>query len=68
MANERYVADMVGKRVEKVLQMLEKLPNLKDPHCEFAILRSCLALPKVVYLHAENQHSHRPVIVALAEV
>ena len=26
------------------------LPLLKDPHCEFVLLRSCLALPKVMFL------------------
>ena len=28
----------------------ELLPLLKDPHCEFVLLRSCLALPKVMFL------------------
>ena len=41
----------MGKKLEgKVEKITEKLPLLRDPHCEFVLLRSCLALPKVMFL------------------
>ncbi len=37
------------KRVEKVQEILERLPDLQDTQMETTILRSCLALPKVSF-------------------
>ena len=38
------------KKVDKIRHTTELLPLLRDPHCEFVLLRSCLALPKVMFL------------------
>ena len=38
-----------SKRVEKVKQSIAKLPDLQDSQMEMALLRSCLALPKVSF-------------------
>ena len=35
--------------MDKVGKLLEKLPSLKDPHSEFALLCSCFSLPKVAF-------------------
>ena len=36
--------------IEKVRLITELLRHLKDPHSEFVLLRSCLSLPKVMFL------------------
>ena len=52
------------ERVEKVRQITELLPLLEDPHSEFVLLRSCLALPKVMFnLRAVNTMDHQDVLV-----
>ena len=38
-----------SKRVEKVKQSIARLPDLQDSQMEMALLRSCLALPKVSF-------------------
>ena len=45
-----FVRDVLEEKVEKVHHITESLPLLKDPHCEFVLLRSCLALPKIMFL------------------
>ena len=45
-----FVRGKVEEKVEKIRQITEMLPLLKDPHCEFVLLRSCLALPKMMFL------------------
>ena len=40
-----FVKDKLNARVEKVQEVVELLPLLEDPHTEFVLLRSCLALP-----------------------
>ena len=47
---DAYAREVLLGRIEKVRQVTELLPLLKDPHCEFVLLRSCLALPKVMFL------------------
>ena len=41
---------VVEKKVEKVREVTELLPLVEDPHTEFALLRSCLSLPKLSFL------------------
>ena len=51
------------ERVEKVRQVTELLPLLQDPHSEFVLLRSCLGLPKVMFmLRAVNTTDHQEVL------
>lgn len=45
-----YVREKIEEKVEKIRNTTEQLPLLRDPHCEFVLLRSCLALPKVMFL------------------
>ena len=44
-----FMAQFVKKRVEKIKSITAELPSLHQPHLEFVLLRSCLALPKIVY-------------------
>ena len=47
---EAFVREALHDRTEKVRQSTELLPLLQDPHCEFVLLRSCLATPKVMFM------------------
>ena len=47
-------------REEKVQDIVQLLPLLKDPHSEFVLLRSCLSLPKIMFmLRAVNTTAHQ---------
>ena len=45
-----FVRQTLEAKIEKVRLITELLPLLKDPHSEFVLLRSCLSLPKVMFL------------------
>ena len=45
-----YVREKIAEKIEKVRLITELLRHLKDPHSEFVLLRSCLSLPKVMFL------------------
>ena len=49
VGNEEAVKEALQKRVDKVEQITSLLHNMKDPHMEFCLLRSCLALPKIMF-------------------
>ena len=44
-----FTQETIIKRINKVKEITEKLPLLKDGHTQFALLRSCLSVPKVMY-------------------
>ena len=50
IGSEAYIEDIVSARVDKLEEVVAKLPSLKDAHSEFVVLRSCLSIPKVTYL------------------
>ena len=53
----------VVEKIEKVLQVTELLPHLREPHLEFVLLRSCLSLPKVMFLlRALDTTEHRDLL------
>ena len=45
-----FVVQFVQKKVAKIKEITSLLPSLHQPHLEFVLLRSCLALPKIVYI------------------
>ena len=45
-----FCEDIFSKRVSKIADTLSKLADLEDSQMETALLRSCLALPKVAYV------------------
>ena len=47
---DAFTREVLEHRIEKVRQVTELLPLLRDPHCEFVLLRSCLATPKVMFM------------------
>ena len=54
----KWEKEAIEARVEKVRQVTGHLPLLKDPHTEFVLLRSCLALPKVMHLLRSVDPTH----------
>ena len=58
-----FVKDKLNARVEKVQEVVELLPLLEDPHTEFVLLRSCLALPKIMFmLRAVDTTDHQELL------
>ena len=45
-----FVESKLKSKVEKVRDVVQLLPLLQDPHTELVLLRSCLSLPKIMFL------------------
>ena len=59
LGSEAFVGRELKRKVEKVREISELLPQIEDPHTEFCLLRSCLALPKLSFiLRAVDTSSH----------
>ena len=55
-----FIKEKLECRVEKIREVVELLPLLKDPHTEYVLLRSCLSLPKIMFmLRAVNTTEHQ---------
>ena len=55
-----FIKEKLESRVEKIREVVELLPLLKDPHTEYVLLRSCLSLPKIMFmLRAVNTVEHQ---------
>ena len=50
LGSENFVGEVIRTKIDKIRQVTSLLPDLQDPHTEFALLRSCLALPKLLFL------------------
>lgn len=46
------------KRVKKVQEVLDMLPDMKDSQMEATLICSCLALPKVAFILRTTPPSH----------
>ena len=58
-----FVREKVVEKFEKVRQVTELLLHLREPHLEFVLLRSCLSLPKVMFLlRALDTTEHRDLL------
>jgi hypothetical protein len=54
---------VLGRRVEKVRRITSLLSLLEDPQTEFCLLRSCLALPKLMFsLRTVDTSDHQDVV------
>ena len=40
---------IIAAKVEKIRDVANLLPNIKKPHLEFVLLRSCIAIPKFMF-------------------
>ena len=50
LGSPAFVEESLKHKVQKVEEITGLLPLLEDPHTEFTLLRSCLALPKISFL------------------
>ena len=55
--DQAFTEKTIRKRLEKIRQISDKLPQLQDAHTEFSLLRSCLSLPKVMYCTPSRQQT-----------
>ena len=39
----------INERIDKVEEIAEKLSNMMDAQSEYVLLRSCLAIPKIMF-------------------
>ena len=46
------------QKIQKIEELTHLLPNIKDPHSEFVLLRSCFSLPKIVFLLRSTDPTH----------
>ena len=45
-----FIREKLSSRVAKVRDAVSLLPMIQDPHTEFVLLRSCLSLPKIMFM------------------
>ena len=50
VGSPEFVEEKIRSRMEKVKLITDKLPLLQDAQTEFVLLRSCLSLPKMLYV------------------
>ena len=50
IGDTQFTENWIKKKIKKVKDLTDRLPLLQDPHVEFVLLRSCLALPKVMFI------------------
>ena len=50
----------INKRIDKVREISEMLPRMKDAQSEYVLLRSCLSIPKIMFtLRTTNPFHHQ---------
>ena len=63
LGHDAFVAEALQGKVDKVAAITSLLPDIKDPHIEFCLLRSCLALPKIMFiLRTVDTSGHQPIL------
>ena len=50
IGSSQFIREKVKQKVNKIKDLTDHLSLLKDAHIEFILLRSCLSLPKVMYI------------------
>ena len=60
LGSQQIVRQALEQKIEKVLEITCLLPGIEDPHTEFVLLRSFLALPKLMLsLRTANTTEHQ---------
>ena len=49
LGSPEFIREALKHKMEKVREITSLLPFIEDPHTEFVLLRSCLALPKLMF-------------------
>ena len=69
LGSEAFVREVLKKKVEMVRSLTSLVPNLGDPHTEYVLLRSCLALPKILFsLRTVETTNHQEVLAEFDRV
>ena len=64
LGQDDFTARVLQEKVDKVAAITSLLPDIKDPHVEFCLLRSCLALPKLMFLlRTVDTTKHQPILM-----
>ena len=64
LGQDDFTARVLQEKVDKVAAITSLLPDIKDPHVEFCLLRSCLALPKLMFLlRTVDTTKHQPILL-----
>ena len=64
LGHHEYEAEVLEEKVAKVQEITTLLPDLRDPHAEFCLLRSCLSMPKLMFiLRTVDTTAHRHLLV-----
>ena len=50
VGDSQFVSESIDTRIQKVKTITDKLQHLQDAQTEFCLLRSCLSIPKVMYM------------------
>ena len=58
VGNQQFVRNVLEQKIQKIQELTQMLPNIKDPHSEFVLLRSCFSLPKIVFLLRSTDPTH----------
>ena len=63
VGHQGFVAEALQEKVEKIASITSLLPDLRDPHVQFCLLGSCLALPKMMFLlRTDDTSSHQEIL------
>ena len=61
LGSPQFIREALEQKMEKVREITSLLPFIEDPHTEFVLLRSCLALPKLMFsLRTVDTTYHQP--------
>ena len=64
IGSEQFESSFIKDKIEKIRTITTALPDLLQPHLEFVLLRSCLALPKILYLLRTTDTSPFPHLLS----
>ena len=54
----QFVTEKIEQKIQKILELTQLLPNIRNPHSEFVLLRSCFSPPKIVFLLRSTDPTH----------
>ena len=50
IGSQEFIEQVIASKVEKVKETVSLLPLIQDPHTEYVLLRSCLSIPKIMFI------------------
>ena len=58
IGSHQFVKEKIEQKIQNIYELTQLLPNIRDPHSEFVLLRSCFSLPKIVFLMRSTDPTH----------